>query len=485
MSLERLPLDSAENELVLADTTFRAATTTADFTTQYDQAVDLLEDYWMGSALRALSVFDIDEARANLAEARLVRSRYIELLELSAQQENHPLAERLSSLQEYASFMAELRDNLDSVLRAWTEYRQGNSKAALGILNSLNPSHSKVLENDVESVLACNLATMSESLAGEIRLGSLDHVGACASFYGAVSSAENGLKVISSLVDEDNVEEDNTALLTSSFEMMKNQNSARALQMEYQMALQQGDLRGAIDAAHSAAESWTKAAEFADFVPLLPPLFLAYSCESSAGEYEAQASLALEAGQWDEAAEFSREVSKQYLAASEACIQCSHELGGFLQLRYLNTRVNWNARFGRQLSRERDLQSKLADAEAKFDSLFQSVRGALVPAGVVVKNETEIHNVVQQQVEITNRIETNIRNMLRDVPNLLADLDLPPEDKAQLSEEALHLADDSEVGPTFFERVKKFAVRLADVTSKVATVAGPILAIAQALAVIV
>ncbi|MGH9043577.1 MAG: hypothetical protein ACRDVP_01840 [Acidimicrobiales bacterium] len=89
---------------------------------------------------------------------------------------------------------------------------------------------------------------------------------------------------------------------------------------------------------------------------------------------------------------------------------------------------------------------------------------------------------MQQHVELSMRLEQNVRDQLRELAPLLAESNLPDADS--LSVHALELAEAEESGSPFFERVKAFARGASAVATTAAQIAPGILAILNALQVI-
>ncbi|MEU2713874.1 hypothetical protein [Streptomyces sp. NPDC007205] len=136
------------------------------------------------------------------------------------------------------------------------------------------------------------------------------------------------------------------------------------------------------------------------------------------------------------------------------------------------------------MAREQKHLARIEELQLELRNLYGSVCNALGPAGVVVNNATEMVTSVKQQVDVVSRVETNIRSLLREIPDALADADMPPGEREELSSEAVRLAEEEADQATFFSRVRKFAEGLATALGKGVELATPVVALLKSLSIV-
>jgi hypothetical protein len=458
----------------------------ADFTSEYDSAVDKVEERLMGEAFEAMSTLDIDTAAEKLSQAANVRSRYLAILEESANDPQHPLSSSIINLREYALGMENFRQYFQTVLNAFLDYRQGKASDALRLLD--RAFNTTVPELD--SLLSLQIRLTAENLTGIIRRGVLDYAGARAAFDRATAITQALQTTISDFMesedDEDESEDDfmvEAMLNGAKFAQLSNE--AFSLQMQYAQLMENRDHTSAIDAAREASTKLLEAANLIEpLLPILAPIIRAGSFTALADADIAKGNILLDRAEWDEASDLIKTVRDYYQAASRECLKSKHPSVSMMQEQYLNLGFSWVLRFRRELDRERSHATRVEELQLELRNFYGSVRGALAPTGIVVNNATEMVTSVKQQVEVTNRFEANIRSILREIPDALAATDLPIAERDQLSAEALQLAEDTSDRTGFFTRVGRFSQKVASAISKGAELAAPVVALLKALNVV-
>lgn len=458
-----------------------AAQSPADFTAEYDRTVDEVEDEFWGEAFGALRVMDIDIAVEKLSEVADLRSRYLALLEQSATDPQHPLSSSMSNLRDYAIGMNKLRQYFQTVLEAFLEYRRGKAPDALRLLDQLKAQTSVP---ELDSILSLQVRMTAENLTGLIRRGVLDYAGARAAFDRAAVSAQDVLTVISDF--DKSAGDEGIELMATGAKFSQLVNEASSLQMQYQQLMANRDYTGAVDASRDASAKLLEAANCIDpFMPVLAPVLRASSFASLAEAGIAEGDILLERGEYSGASDSIKTVRDYYQAASRECLKSKHPAASMIQEQYLNLGFSWMVGFRRELDRERSHAARIEELQLELRNFYGSVRGALAPAGVVVNNATEMVTSVKQQVEVNNRLEANIRSLLREIPDAIKDTTgLPAAERDRLSAEALQLAEDTSDRANFFTRVGRFSQKLASAISQGAVLAAPVVALLKALSIV-
>lgn len=476
--------DASSDELALINKV-NAARTPVDFNAEYDEAVDELEDEFISDAFDAMAVLDIDKAVEKLYRARDLRIRYLDLLERSATDPQHPLSSEIPNLREYAVSMDNLRLYFQTVLEAALEYVHGRGATALRLLDQIG-SISGI--DNFNSLVSQQVKITAENLTGLIRRGALDFAGARAAYDRASVLAQGTLAEIAELANDPETSEAKREALDFMIIGAKYSqaiNEANSRRMQYMQQMASFDYASAIDAARASSEAYLISADcIADVISVLAAFHRASAFAALAEACIAEASMLLERREWDAASEMIKTVRRHYEEASRECLKSKHPSAGTMQETYLNDAFSWMVRFRRELERERSYAIRVEDLQIELRNFYGSLRGALVPAGVTVNNATEVITSVKQQVEVTNRVEANIRSLLREVPAALAATDLPDSQREALSAEALRLADDNSDRMSFFARAGQFAKRLASAISTGAELAAPVVALLKALSIV-
>lgn len=441
------------------------ASSSADFNPTYDRAVDVLEDYSINRAIEAIQQFDVGESVRILETASGIRAHYLALLEEVAAVPDHPVRESLDAWRDFALRQADFIQWLTSAFRAFELYRSGKVAAAISALDQLQLNTPNL--DDVPEMQLIARST-AESLGAAIRYATRDWSGARASYERAAAYME--------MVADTNREAAEFGLHTA---------RANAAKMHHAQLVDSNDFAGASEAARQSADEFASAADAAEQdLPVLYPMLLAWGIEQEANVEQAQAEVALERQDWATAEGHMQGAQRKYQEASRATLRSSNPYSQMFQETFLNTSLQWHSQFRRRLQRESEQHARYERLQRDLDDLYAAVRGALAPAGIVVENKTEMVTSVQQQVEVSTRVETNLRDLLRGVPDALRDSGLPADQVENLSREAIGIADSPETGPSFLDRVKRFGAALGSAATVVGQVAAPVLQILNALAVI-
>lgn len=453
-----------------------------EFTADYDEAVDETEAELISEAVSALQTWDVDRAGTSLARVLQLRGQYLTLLDIVAREPTHPLHDAADELREFAVANQRLAQYLSAVVDAVRAYRSGRAKEALSLLDGL-PTASRSAIEGLDSLLASQATMASENMAALIRRGTLDYAGARAAYDRVNALAELALEDLSSAADEAPEGAFDAAAAGLRFQQLVARASSK--HMQHLLFTAGHDLASASESARAAASAYAEAGEMAsEILPMWGPLFQATAHEAEALALSADAELALGDGAWDLAADRADEVRTAFDLASRSCLRSGMPYATQLQERYLNASFAWSTTFRQRLERERAHATRLEELQTELKELYASVQKALGPAGVVVNNANELANSVHQQVEITNRIEHQIRGVLRDAPQALESLPVAESERQALIEEARALADASDSGPGFLEKAGAFARKLAGVTKDVAGLAPPVLALLKVLSIV-
>jgi hypothetical protein len=450
-----------------------------DFTLDYDQAVDLLEAQYVDQAMASIRETQPEDAASFLGQANQLRGKYLDLLESASTDAHHELHDDFGKLREFALAQQSLLNWLTELTDSLRRFRRGEWTLAL---ETLNTQGQKVRENlddaKIVSLLALIAAASGESLAGEIRSAVQDYGGARAAFDRAASLFQRANKTI--------VEDDPAATPT---EYTIRYAEASALRAKLAQLLQANDYRGAAETARSAAAGFTATADLMlkedpPSEALIAPLIRAYGHELLGKAQECEAEIALEHGDWSRASDHAKQAGQHYDEASKECLVSVLPVARVTQERMLNAGFIWGVQFRRRLDREKQARDRLEETEKELQEFYTSVRKALQPAGVTIKNQADAVNSVNQQVETVTRIENHARTVLREVPGALAEINLPEQERQELADEAVALANEPEGGPGFLKKVGNFASKLQATVVKTGEAAAPILALLKALAIL-
>lgn len=467
----------------------KAIISPAEFTLEYDRQIDELEEALWKEAFEALQGLDIDTAASKLSQVIIIREEYLQLVDNSARDVHHPLSLRLPELRRFGVSMDALARSFQTVLEAFLEYRRGQVSNALRLLNFVESGQNKEDADELVPVLSLQVDIASAQLTGAIRQGVLDYAGARAAYDRGAAAARSMITKLSDVLDEgENLAADQIqgiSLMMAGAQSQRTNSEGLSFSMQYEQLMASSDYVSAAEAALAASRAFDETADIIRAqIPLLGSFQKARAFEALAQASIAEASLMLERGEWTAASEKINTVRDHYEAASRVCLEIKHPIASMLQERYLNSGFTWMIRFRRQLERERALTARIEQLQTEIRDFQASIRSALSPSGVVVNNATEMVTSVQQQVEVNNRIEANIRSILREFPKALDDAGLPDATKTTLGSEAIQLAEDASSGTDFFTRVRSFAQKVASVAVKGAEVAAPILELLRALSVV-
>ncbi|MGW7820264.1 hypothetical protein ACWGLF_19520 [Streptomyces puniciscabiei] len=450
-----------------------------EFSHEYDSAVDDLEGNLLSAAAEAMFQLNIDAVLENLTEAKRVRRNYLDLLDRCAADPLHPMASTITDLRDYAIRMDNLREHMQTVFEALKDVAHGRGVDALRRLDQA--STAAATEEDSPSPLYFQLRVTVENISGTIRKGAMDYAGARAAFDRAAAIAQDFSETLSSQPEES--EHDAALMVVSTY--LRHLNEAHSHQMQYEQQISVGDYVSAVEAAHAASISYLEAKTYIEeSAPVIANFLHAASFEALAQEGIANANIQLEQANWDSVTELIKSIQGHYQTASRVCLRSRHPSASVMQERFLNSGSTWVTRLRRQMDREQKHLARIAELQLELRNLYGSVCNALGPAGVVVNNATEMVTSVKQQVEVVSRVETNIRSLLREIPDALADADMPSNEREELSSEAVRLAEEESDQATFFTRVRKFAEGLATALGKGVEVATPVVALLKSLSVV-
>src|SRR5215218_1604631 len=451
----------------------------SDFTLTYDQAVDLLEAQYVDQAMASIREIQPEDAANFLNQANELRAKYLELLDSASTDTRHDLSDEFGKLRQFALTQQSLLGWLTELTDSLRRFRRGEWALAVEALNKQGQMVSEHSDDAYEvSLLAVIAAASGESLAGEIRSAVQDYSGARAAFDRAASLYRRAVEMI--------VEDDPDA---TPAENPIRYAEAASLRAKLAQLLQANDYRGAAETARSAAAGFNAAADLMVkedplSKTLIAPILRALGNELFAKAQECEAEIALEHGDWPRAIDHAKEAGHQYDEASKKCLVSVLPVARVAQERMLNAGFIWGVQFRRRLDREKQARDRLEETERELQEFYTSVRKALQPAGVTIKNQADAVNSVNQQVETVTRIETHARNVLREIPDALAEIELPEKERQELVAEAMTLASEPEGGPGFLKKVGNFASKLQATVVKTGEAAAPILALLRALAIL-
>lgn len=454
-----------------------AVETSDDFTQQYDEAVDAVETALVDRALQALQTLDVEGALGYLGQAVELRDRYFTLLEGVAAEPDHPMSPSLPRLRGYAEEVRALLGQFATVLRAFATYKGGDGPSALRQLEAWSDDD-RPTTTEIGSVAIATVQITSHMLAASIRAAALDHAGARAAYDRAAAYADLSMREVERWGAD-------APDLSAGVRYQLLYSEAHSFLMQHHQFITIGDYDAAVGSARAAAAKQAEAADTLEqAMPTLAPLLRGQSFEWLALASEAESTVAIEQMDWQQAEESARAMRQHYEKASRACLSSGLPIANMFQERYLNAGFVASVRLRRRLHHERSQAERIATLQEELRSFIESVRSALSPSGVVVNNANEMVSTVQQQVEITRRLETNVRALLRELPGALEESSLPLDAQRDLQRNALMLADDRTDGATFLGRAKAFAADLSDIVSKGSETGTRLLGLLKALSVL-
>jgi hypothetical protein len=460
------------------------ANSSSDFTSEYLAALEVVELSYLNRMMEGFREFRSEDSVVAMREASRVRTEFLHLLEVIAGDSKHPMAADVADLRAEGEVIRSLFDWLGNCANAIVLYRSGHWSVAIETLESHDVLSQVTLDDELMAVMSAIAGSLAEMLSADIRSAVRDHSGARAGYDRAAAAVGKLVEVFSE--SEDGADE--YQRLTLEYEQKVAESGSQ--RMRFNQYLEANDYAGAALAAREASECLLSAAELflkADpaSVTLLVPLLRASAEEQLAKHDGALAEVALEARDWDRAVELSSSASDRFNAASKICLESRLPGARVTQERLLADGFSFNVQFRRRLERERSSVERFEEVKAELRDLYSDLRGALTPAGVTVNNRTELVNSVEQQVEVVTRLETRVREVLREVPAALEQSDLDAVERKQLMGEARSLADSSDGGPEFLLRARSFGGKLQAALEKGASVAGPITALVKALSMLV
>lgn len=460
-----------------------SAQTPEDFTYEYDVAVDDTESDLLTTAIEALGTLDIRTALENVGAARQVRGTYLILLQQVAQDPQHPAAESVPDLERYGRSMDEVSDLLQRTLMAFDHYQRWNPQEALRVLNEFSyelPTARHLSDGEL-NILATQVMTATESLAGIIRMAARDYVGARAAYERSAQTARNALAEFESR----QAEGDDLQDLISGFTLQLKTSECGSLTAQYMQMIGIGDFIGANGAAVAAAAASEEAADTAaEELPSIAALLRASAFEKLANAEQAVATHYLEDGRLDEIEPIITKVNSHFQNASLQYIDSGLPIANLLQERMLHESNEWTAMFRRQASRERSHLARIQQLESELADISTGVRGALSSAGVTVNTATEMVTSVRQQVDATTNIEQNVRQLLDDLPQALAATNMSADERAAIGAQVAELNALPAGDPGFFSQVRAFAKTLAAKVRSAAETAAPVVAILDKLSIL-
>lgn len=466
---------SADSALQIVESTRHPS----DFTHTYDQAVDFLEAEFVDQAMASVRELQPENAAGFLSQATELRARYLELLDSASGDRRHELHADFGKLRQFALAQQSLLEWLSELTDSLRRFRRGEWALAVEGLNKQSQMVGEHPDDALPvSVLALVAAASGESLAGEIRSAVQDYSGARAAFDRSVSLYRRAVETI--------LEDDPDA---TPGEFPIRYSEAASLRAKLAQLLQANDYRGAAETARSAAAGFMATAELMinedpPSKTLIAPIVRAMGQELFGKAEECEAEIALEQGDWPNATDHAEQAGYRYDDASKECLVSVLPVARVAQERMLNAGFIWGVQFRRRLDREKQARERLEETEKELQEFYTSVRKALQPAGVTIKNQADAVNSVNQQVETVTRVEAHARNVLREIPDALADVKLPEQERQELAAEAVALSNEPEGGPSFLNKVGSFASKLQAAVVKTGEAAAPILALLKALAVL-
>lgn len=138
----------------------------------------------------------------------------------------------------------------------------------------------------------------------------------------------------------------------------------------------------------------------------------------------------------------------------------------------------------RQCKKERELKSELKKLENELNNLQRSLTEAIKPSGVVINSNQEMVSTVEQNVQIIQTIENNIRQNIEKIVEQLPNLPLDTGKREEIKNKANDILNSKEHGNQFIEKAKKFTQDISEITKNLGEIAKPILPFISALALL-
>jgi hypothetical protein len=475
--IESTAVDDLDPETVIQ--LVESARSPADFTPQYVQSVELVLHAHLDHVMDAFREFRPDLALERIEEANQLRDRYAGLLESAAAEPEHPLSEELELRREIAEADDVMLGWFNNLANAMHMFRSGNWKEALEALDQRNEAPVVIFrDSSLSTFMSGQVAGAAEAVNAEIREAVKDYAGARAAFDRAADIFRETLAA---------AEADHPEMPRPDFQVDLCEAASRRVQLA--QMLEVNEHGRAAEIAEAASKSFTTSADrLVAFDPdselLLAPLLRASAQSLLAEMEEARAELALERADWDGAAGHAKHAAEHYEAAAKVALKSSLPPARVVQERMLNTAFSSGLQFRRRFEREKAAQERYQKAQAELDQLYRSIRGALTPAGVTVNNQADLVNSVHQQVEMVTRIEARAREVLREVPSSLEQVQIDADDRDRLAAEALELASSTDTGNDFLAKAKSFAEKLRTAIADTGEAAMPVLAVLKALSIL-
>lgn len=203
--------------------------------------------------------------------------------------------------------------------------------------------------------------------------------------------------------------------------------------------------------------------------------FLGYS-------YLAEGEALREQERWDEALQRYAEVKDIWKKGAAAYLKSGHPQGLANQEFFINEISKLSELYVKRCKEDKDQKTQIQELKNQIQTMIDSMS----KSGFTVNNVNEVNSIIKQNVEIVQKLETNIKESIK--ADLLSGLDgipLPNEKREHIRNEANKLITSNKKGNEFMEDVKVFTDDLKNIISNVGDIAKPLMPFVKAISLLI
>lgn len=179
---------------------------------------------------------------------------------------------------------------------------------------------------------------------------------------------------------------------------------------------------------------------------------------------------------WDEALGKYYQIANAWKRGAAAYMESGLPDGMAMQVYLLNQAADLPGAYIRRCKDDQKLISKIKELEDQFHSMIDSAR----TIGLTVNNNQEMISVMEQNAEIVQKLEINIRQNIENILSEMEKLSLHDEKSEAIANQAKTLLAEKN-DPTFLSKVRQFAHDLGEFVEDVGKIAAPLLPFVKAL----
>ena len=193
-----------------------------------------------------------------------------------------------------------------------------------------------------------------------------------------------------------------------------------------------------------------------------------------AHKYWAEGEILREKEKWDESMDCYKKAKDEWENSGDMYLRSGLPQGPAMQEQLMNYASEIMGVSVRQCRRERELKTRIKDLEEEIDKWKQSLTDAVKPAGIKISNRVEAVTTVQQNIQLIQALENNVRGKIGELVTQLDKSDIGEDQKNEIKKKANEVLRSEEHGHTFLERVRKFTGDVSEIVKNIGAIAKPI-----------